>query len=45
MGSILLEIEYSLLGLFCEMQIVRYLYIVVDGIVWGISVSVFFMVI
>jgi MFS family permease len=43
-GFIILGIEYSLLSLFPEMQFTQYLYIAVDGIVWGIFASVFFMI-
>lgn len=43
-GFVILGIEYSLLSLFPEMQFTQYLYIAVDGIVWGIFASVFFMI-
>ena len=44
-GFVILGIEYSLLSIFPEMQFTQYLYIAVDGIVWGIFASVFFMII
>jgi MFS family permease len=43
-GFVFLGIGYAVLGLFLSNQIVWYIYMVLDGIAWGIFAVVFFMV-
>lgn len=42
-GFILLGIEYSLVGLFSDQLVIRYVYISLDSVVWGTFAAVFFM--
>jgi MFS family permease len=44
-GFILLGIGYAILGLFSWFALARYLYIIIDGIAWGIFLPMFFLVI
>lgn len=44
-GFILLGIGYAILGLFQDITILWYLYIVLDGTAWGIFLPMFFLVV
>jgi MFS family permease len=41
-GFIFIGIEYALLGIFSNFLIVRYMFIFIDSIVWGMFAAVFF---
>jgi len=43
-GFVFLGIGYAVLGLFLHLQIAWYIYMVLDGVAWGIFAVVFFMV-
>ena len=43
-GFVVLGVGYAVLSLFSNVQTFWYLYIVVDGIAWGIFVVLFFLV-
>jgi len=43
-GFIMLGIEYSVLSFFGEIAFFRYLYILLDGISWGMFAAVFFII-
>jgi len=45
LGFVFLGIEYALLSLFPDVLIIRYMYIILDSIVWGVFAGVFFMAI
>jgi MFS family permease len=42
-GFIFLGIEYALLGFFSSQVVIRYLYVCLDSMVWGMFAAVFFM--
>lgn len=44
-GFIMLGIEYAVMSIFYESHIALYLFLTLDGITWGLLVSVFFMAI
>jgi MFS family permease len=44
LGFIMLGMGYAILGLFSNITLSRYLYLILDGIAWGIFLMMFFMV-